>query len=135
MGTWGMTTFENDDASDWLYDLEADEDGSILARALQPVNQIGDAYLEAPECCNALAAAEIIAALAGRPMQDLPENAQQWVDAHRSIDPKPLLAPAAIKAVARIRQTSELRELWDEAPELPAWLASIDDLHRRLSAP
>lgn len=53
MGAWGIKSFENDDASDWLYDLEESDDPSVIQKALQ----LDMAYLEAPECCNALASA------------------------------------------------------------------------------
>jgi hypothetical protein len=74
MGAWGIRAFENDDASDWLYDVEESNDLSIVAAALN-VDESG--YLEAPEACNALAAAEIVLALQGKPRTGLPENAKK----------------------------------------------------------
>ena len=49
MGAWGVGTFENDDASDWAYQLEEAGDLDLvqvtLAAAADP-----EAYLEAPTC-------------------------------------------------------------------------------------
>jgi len=56
MGAWGVKTFENDDSSDWLYDLEESNDLSVIEAAL---NEGGSDYIEAPEGCNILAAAEV----------------------------------------------------------------------------
>ena len=38
MGTWGYKTFENDAASDWLYDLEEAKDASFLLKPIKSVN-------------------------------------------------------------------------------------------------
>ena len=55
MGAWGYLPFENDDALDWLEELEAggaDVVRSALAKA-------GDRYVEATEGGVAIAAAEV----------------------------------------------------------------------------
>jgi hypothetical protein len=53
VGAWGVGTFENDDAGDWVYQLEEANDlelvrGTLLAAA-DP-----EGYLEAPTCSMAL---------------------------------------------------------------------------------
>lgn len=133
MGAWGINAFENDAAADWLYELEECSDLSVISAALTAVTQIGNEYLEAPDCCNALAAAEIVAALQGRPLPDLPDNAKEWVDAHHKLDAAGLV-PAALAAINRVRNNSELRELWGETDEVTTWLMSLDDLVGRLKA-
>ena len=35
MGAWGVGTFENDDASDWVYQLEGAEDLELVRATLQ----------------------------------------------------------------------------------------------------
>ena len=66
MGAWGVGPFENDDASDWVYQLEGAEDLELVRGTLEAAaNPQG--YLEAPTCSEALAAAEVVAALSGRP--------------------------------------------------------------------
>jgi MFS superfamily sulfate permease-like transporter len=59
---------------------------AILAAALGIVIDIGHEYLEAPDCSNALAAVEIVAALRGHPIYDRPDNAKAWVEAHRELN-------------------------------------------------
>lgn len=78
MGAWGVGTFENDDASDWVYQLEEAGDLDLVEVTLQAAAD-PEAYLEAPTCCMALAAAEVVAALAGQPAPDLPEEIRTWV--------------------------------------------------------
>ncbi|MFJ5695976.1 DUF4259 domain-containing protein [Arthrobacter sp. NPDC093125] len=48
MGAWGFQAFENDDALDWLEELEAG--GAEVVR--HGLNAVTDGYIEAPEeCC------------------------------------------------------------------------------------
>ncbi len=133
MGAWDFGPFDNDDASDWLYDLEESSDLSLLANAFRAVTDAGGDYLEAPDCCNALAAAEIVAALLGNPIAKLPDNARAWVDAHSGLDASSLV-PAAQAAIQQIRSKSELKELWEESDDARKWRGTLDDVSDRLSA-
>lgn len=130
MGAWGAGSFENDDAGDWVWELEEADDSQFLRAALERVTQIGDGYLEAPLCTQAQAAAEVVAALLGRPVAQLPEEARAWVEAHSGRHEKSL-APIALEALKRIRSRSELQELWDESGA-DEWHTVLDDLERRL---
>ena len=47
MGAWGVGTFENDDASDWVYQLEEAGDLDLVEVTLQAAAD-PEAYLEAP---------------------------------------------------------------------------------------
>jgi hypothetical protein len=134
MGTWGTGPFDNDDAADWLYALEESSDISTIAAALGVITDIGDEYLEAPDCWNALAAVEIVAALRGHPIADLPDNAKVWVEAHSELDVSSLV-PTAQAVVQRIRSDSELKELCDESEGAGNWHAMLDDVCARLNAP
>ena len=134
MGAWDIGPFDNDDAADWLYELEASSDTATIAAALGVITDIGDEYLEAPDCWNALASVEIVAALRGHPVADLPHNAKAWVEAHRELDVSSLV-PTAQAAIQRIRSDSELKELCDEPEEADKWHAMLDDVCARLNAP
>lgn len=129
MGAWGFQAFENDDALDWLEELEAG--GAEAVR--QALTATGDGYIEAPDGSAAVAAAEITAAAQGNPPGDLPEDVTTWVTAHGS----GLTAEdvqLALVAVERVAGTeSELAELWDDADE-PEWKESLDNLSERLRA-
>jgi hypothetical protein len=133
MGAWDFGPFDNDDAGDWLYDLEKSSDTSVIDDALRKVTDIGDEYLEAPDCSSAIAAAEIVAAVRGHAVVKLPDNAKLWVEAHRTLVVTSIV-PNALAALQRIRTNSELKELWDESEEASKWYATIDDLTQRLKA-
>jgi len=127
MGAWGAGNFENDDALDWLAVLQA-EGLPAAGAAIQDVLTLADDYLEAPTCCAALAAAEVIAALRGRPASRLPDELVEWLD-RVSGDPGEELTTNARNAVDAIRRSSELRELWEDDEE---WKQEVDGLYARL---
>lgn len=130
MGAWGVDSFANDDALDWVAELEERGLPAVDA-ALGGVLELEDEYLEAPAACAAIAAAEVVAALAGHPATTLPPEVTEWVAAHRG-GFQPELVALARRAVERIVAESELRELWAESEELGAWEVSVADLRSRL---
>ena len=131
MGAWGPGVFENDDASDWVWELEDDTDGSVIIEALSAVVDTPvDEQPEAPECSNALAAAEVVAAARGNRATELPSEASVWIQAHSDLVEPGLLALAS-GAVERIAIDSELKDLWEEAGD-EAWSAVVSDLLSRL---
>ena len=133
MGSWDIGPFDNDDAADWLYDLEKSSGTKAIGAALRAITDPDEDYLEAPDCANALAAAEIVAALHGQPIARMPDNAEAWIALHHDLDISSLI-PLAQKAVQRIRADSELKELWNESGEASKWYATLDDLSTRLDA-
>ena len=48
MGAWGSGNFENDDAMDWVADLEETRNLKLVKQTLREVLDAGDGYLEAP---------------------------------------------------------------------------------------
>lgn len=131
MGAWGPGAFENDDASDWVWELEDDTDASVLTEALSEIVDLdSDDYIEAPEACNALAAAEIVAAARGRHGVELPSEARAWIDRNAQLVDPSLLALAVV-AVERISIDSELKELWDDAGNTE-WARLTAELLERL---
>src|SRR5690554_758006 len=78
MGAWGIGNFENDDAVDWSYDIADSKGVKVLTAPLRNVVSEAD-YLEAPDCCQALASAEIIAKTLSQDTSDLPEEIQNWL--------------------------------------------------------
>jgi Domain of unknown function (DUF4259) len=131
MGAWGVGTFENDDAGDWVYQLEETHDLDFVRGTLEAAAD-PDGYLDAPTCSMALAAAEVVAALAGRPAPDLPEEVRTWVKAHRLAAPPDLLA-LSVRAVDQAAAGSELQELWAESEESAAWIDRLQELRSRLA--
>lgn len=66
MGAWGVGSFENDDAGDFLGDVTDSGDLSLIREALDNVLTSTE-YVEAPDACMAIVAAEVVAAALGRP--------------------------------------------------------------------
>ena len=118
MGAWGTAAFDNDDASDWVYDLEKRGMAAIDA-ALADVEAATD--LETPTDANAIAAGEVIAAALGRPVDGLREDIQEL-----AIFVGPDVTPDhAVRAPGRRPSASSpgpsWRELWDESAEGAEW--------------
>lgn len=81
-----------------------------------------------------MAAAELVACVAGRPARVTPynESALRWA-ARVGPQAVPSLAGLAIRATARVADSrSELASLWNEAGT--SWRASMTDLASRLQA-
>lgn len=132
MGAWGPGSFDNDDALDLVADV-VDGGGMDVIESAFAILRDGE-LLEAPEASAAVAAAEIVAAMDGRPAADFPPEAAEWVQAHGAA-PRPALVRQARAAAGRVREDSELKTLWEEGEEPPAgWYAGMDDLLRRLGA-
>ncbi|MEM7222661.1 MAG: DUF4259 domain-containing protein [Pseudomonadota bacterium] len=128
MGAWGAGHFENDDALDLLGELKGLETLSALFAGLPPA---GEGELEAPEASQAMAAAEVVAAMTGNPSADCPEAVTA-----RLADlgaPSPELLEAAREAVSRVLFESELLELWADSDESEAWNLTVTDLIDRLN--
>ena len=134
MGAWGMKSFENDGAHDWLFELE--ESGLGALRAAFAVAD-SEAYLEVDEGQYVIAAAEVIAAARGQPGGFVPDAITAWLAARPDARPDAdleALIPAARAALDRITGAdSEIQELWVESEHLNEWTAELDDLRRRLS--
>lgn len=129
MGTWGSGPFENDAAADWAADLDDADDLTLALDALERVRS--SEYVDADDASTAIAAAEVVAAAAGRPRADLPEDVRRWI-ATSDITLDPEHSEEAAAAVERIRgEDSELAELWAEAGD-EDWRRSLDDLSERL---
>jgi len=130
MGAWGPGVFENDDAADWVWELEDDEDGSVIEAALAAVVDTPRGELaESGDASNAIAAAEIVAS-SGDQMTALPTEATEWIkrNAHLVTDE---VRDLARRAVTRVLTASELKELWEDAGD-PAWAETVSALRGRL---
>ncbi len=132
MGAWDATSFGNDTANDWAYALEECDDLSYIESTLQKVLDIGDDYLDSDDAVEAIAAAEVLAWLLGRPtpVDGYTEKVAAWVTAH-PIQPPPAITQKALSAPDRVqRQPSELPELWEGDTD---WAAALADLRTRLT--
>ena len=122
MGAWGLKTFENDDAGDWVFDLEETSDLSLVESTL--FGWSAD-YLESPDVSCILAAVEIVKALQKGIDEDLPEDVKKWVFKHQHLDATNLVSQA-VRSIDRILgEESELKELWEETNEYDHWVADV----------
>jgi hypothetical protein len=131
MGVWGPGNFENDDVMDWLSELAQADDVELLEATLREVIDGDPHWIEAPECCRAIGAAEVVASLRGAPHEHMPDAIYAWTVTRR-VEPHAALAGLAHAALSRVRGDSELRALWTSEGQLDAWLAALGDLERRL---
>lgn len=134
MGAWDSDNFSNDDAADWLAELiDGDSLDLLLGALVDVLEEAPGEYLEAPECASALAAAEIVAAANGKPADEMPEETLDWLkERGREIAERVELLEMARRAVGRIQENSELKDLWDEADTLDEWNKVQDNLRSRL---
>src|SRR5262245_39187884 len=133
MGAWGVGVFENDDASDWVYELEQSGDLAVVEQALSDVTDADEDGPEAMESAAALAAAEVVAALRGRPGDGIPDDVTKWVATVR----RPATAELVDLARGAVRQVltaSELKDNWYEGDteQSEEWEAQLEDLLSRL---
>jgi hypothetical protein len=144
MGAWGFNSFENDAAADWLGDLRESGDSGLIRNSLQavfpkPPGFLGklmgkrSSYLDADGASAALVAAEVVAALRGKPHAKLPPEVEKFV-ADNDQAASTALSALAFKAVQRIRAESELCELWQESEDFELWQAELESLEQRLLA-
>lgn len=132
MGAWGHEVFANDSALDWVVDLRNSENVLPITAALMVVTK-DDKYIEVDEGSAALAAAEVVAALKGKALINLPKDVATWIAQHH-FEPDTSLVALAIQAIARVEQSSEVQELWEETEEYSLWRGTIQDLRRRLES-
>jgi Domain of unknown function (DUF4259) len=130
MGAWGAKSFDNDDAMDWVAEIEGAITLDSIKDVITIITKSDGEYVEAPECSMALAAAEVLAALLKRPAPDLPEEIKEWVQSYSGAISDGLIS-LALKAIAQIKGDSELKDLWEEAGATE-WYAEVNDLERRL---
>ncbi|KQY84166.1 hypothetical protein ASD24_10315 [Paenibacillus sp. Root52] len=134
MGAWGTGIFENDDVLDWKADLLDSDDIELIEETIEEV--LEEEYIESDLASNALGAIEILAALQGKPGQEIlnsqsnTEDLYEWIDAHKGKG-KNLISKAK-RAIKKIKKDSELQELWEESGEYSSWLNTLNDLESRL---
>lgn len=114
MGAWELGPFANDDALNWLGDLQDAPDDDIPV-VLRSALTLPEGYVELPDASVAIAAASLLAMVLGMPADDESSLAagvlvlqRLWVT-----DELRTLARASLTRV--LEEDNEWRELWDEA--------------------
>ena len=135
MGAWGSGNLQNDTASDWVYELfEPGDHLPMVETAVRAAAEAGaDDALDTVVASCALAASEVIAAWLGRPGADVNDTVTVWARAQSAKGPPAdELVAAARTATTRVRERSELRNLWEEGESFTEWTGVVDGLLERL---
>ena len=131
-GAWGVGSFDNDDALDWVLELQQTKTAKLLVETLGAIDA-KSRYVEAPECANGLAAAEVVAAARGRPSKKVPEDVTAWLKRVKpTIGPDLVKQAKAAVTFCRDNPNSELRQLFEESKDFKGWLADTANLLSRI---
>ena len=127
-----MGNFDNDTALNWVSDFVDSPKPGMVDEALRGM---GDKKKQQDTTANekALAAAEVVAAMNGKPSDEIPAELEDMLK-NFTIKPNRELLTLARQSTLAVKTQSELRELWIETGDLEIWLEHIDDLLERLSA-
>jgi hypothetical protein len=129
MAGWGTGSFENEDAQKFLAGLSALEIDDLRRTLLRAADQ--DDYLGASESSGVVVAAEIVATAKGAPPKTVPLQIVEWVSKIEGA-PSAERNELARRAVDKVRVSSELKDLWQEAEGFNEWSAELRELEERL---
>jgi uncharacterized protein DUF4259 len=144
MSIWGPGPAQNDDAADWLSDLaDAPDLETVRAAIVEIADPAHAGYREVTECCEAIAAAQILCDLLGEPGSELILDFEEADTAalRESLqrlsvrDKRKLVGQAvfSVDFVANDSENSELRQLWEEDEiGLREWLTLTERLRGEL---
>ena len=128
MGAWGTGYFENDDAAEFVAELE--EEG---LDAVESALLVDDDYVEAADAARAIAASVVILAMAGTTFKDLPEEVEAWLEENAE-KPKPWLLERAQVALKAVHEDSELRDHYADRDDFDRWDKRMAKLRERIDA-
>lgn len=125
MGAWGAGGFENDTALDFAAAVESVDD-LVAAFASEPGEKV-----DADAACMIIAAAECVAAMLGRPADDIPEDLAERLKGFGK--PDAALLETTRNHVSLVIADSELSELWAEADDPAGFNLAMTGLIDRLN--
>jgi hypothetical protein len=129
-GTFGTGSFENDHALEWATALARESDTALVYETLRHARH--QPYIYEKSEAEAVAAAEVVAALLDRPGDNFPPDLAEWVKRQGTRPTKSQVALAR-KAIERILdpKTSWSAAFW--AGDISyGWRASVNELMHRL---
>jgi hypothetical protein len=129
-GAWSPGSFDNDEGRELVWsELQDAESTEPIAEALG-AGLGARGPLETGEASVGLAAAEVVAALLGKPAAILPDEVAAWVAGKPP--PEPGLVNMAQRLVKRVLEGSGLKDLWAESEGLAKWEQEAEGLLARL---
>ena len=135
MSTWSSGPYDNDDACSFMEELEGDPTWQEVRAELKSIAG-GSGYLDAPDGCQAVAGAALVAS-AMKTADFLPAEYRNLLTRMGPLPPD--LIPLARVALERVMgDGSELNELWQEGTSDPDasgfedWLETLDQIQDTL---
>jgi hypothetical protein len=129
MGAWSHTSFGNDDAFDFVAEVKEDGEAAI-ANAFEVINFLDPAeFIDSADSYVAVAAAEFVAASMGKPPAEFPDKAADIIPRLGQLK---ALKPDAIRALQRLLDSADLKEVWVLEEDYVKWRAGVKDLIERL---
>ncbi|MHC2069240.1 DUF4259 domain-containing protein [Bremerella sp. T1] len=135
MGAWGYEIFDNDTACDWQDRLLRSKGVCLIEEALQDVVDTSQGKIDTDVAIRMLAACEALAHLRGRPgLQEASLDClAAWSQSQQGVETDHLVS-LAHQALPRIKsEACQLRRLWEVSGQYDQWLATIDDVARRIA--
>jgi hypothetical protein len=141
MSAWGYKNFENDAASDYVWDVK-ESDAGVL-KVIRTITEFTDTPPTEDKAEEVLAAIEYLAAAKGNPCEDLTPEATAFVSEHLLqfkqylvpgfSDPDIDVVDLSLKAICKVREDSELSNIWkQDEDDIKPWHEVLDDLERRI---
>src|SRR5215472_16829738 len=113
-GYWGVGTLENDSAVGFLEEIVHADGVNGVVGALDAVLN-GGQYIDDERASRALAAAELVAAMIGRPSKNMAKDKIEWA-MERHLQAADII-PLAVRAIDKVTQRSETRDLLMESTD------------------
>jgi hypothetical protein len=143
MTAWGYKNFENDAASDYVWDVKESDSG--VAKVIRTITEFNNTPPTEDKAEEVLAAIEYIAAAKGNPSGDLTPEATAFVFENLLqfkqylvpgfSDPDMNIVDLSLKAINRIKEDSELSKIWEQdEDDIKPWHDVLDDLERRIKS-
>lgn len=132
MGIWDDDGFANDEALDWLGQLDPAEGLRPLRQVMHGATAAPAPALDVRQAAHVLVAVELMAAAGGRPHPGMPRAAHHWCAAlEEPVSRDDLIL--ATRALDLVGTSSALSELWSQRAGEAGWHQELDDLRMRLT--
>ncbi len=130
MGYWGIKTFENDSAQDWIFGLEEEKNLAIVALKFGELFSTYHAnkkvLIDDDLASQALAAAEIVSALLGKPSFALPPTLKKWLEKNKTYSKELVSVFNELAKTNALENKSET--LWKDCTKAQKWNLILDSL-------
>ena len=126
MNPWGIETFENEIACDWLEDLQDSEPVAFVKESLHLHIHQRIPYVS---CIGVVCAAELVHSSNSKRSRPVPLELYQWIEKHPKMDFTGFIIPAIVSMRRVLQPQSELRIRWEDNETLgPTWLRNQNRL-------